>query len=104
MSFTNRSMPPCSAPSSSESFHLVADEVVNDSGDAHAAQRSHQLGGLFDGLGAGVVGLLLAGAAAAAGADHRRAGLAQRRGDAPPCSARGAGDDRDLAAERVLVR
>ena len=80
-------------------------EMVDGDGDALAAQAGHKLGCLLDRLGPVIVGSRrrIGARAAAAGADHRRAGLAERGGDAAAGAARRACHDGDTSAKRALV-
>jgi hypothetical protein len=75
-------------------------------GDPRAAESTHQLGGLLDGLGAVVVRADRGGAgrAAAAGADDRCPRLAEGCRDTAPGTAGRPGHDRHSAAERPTVR
>ena len=105
MSLTSTSMWPCSARiRSASAAHLVGVEVVDRDRDPGAAERGDQLGRLLDGLRPVVVGPERARPAAAAGADDRRAGLAQRGGDAPARAAGRAGDHRHPSPQRLRIR
>jgi hypothetical protein len=80
-----------------EPRHLVGVQVVDRDGDALAAGRGDQLGGLLDRLRAVDLGAPLARAAARR--VDGRARLAQRHRDAAAGAPRRAGDERDLARE-----
>ena len=98
-------MAPCSCPDPlGQRTHLCGHEVIDLDGDALTAEFADQLGGLLDGFRPVVVGLLVAGNAAATGADDGCSGLAQRRGDTPPGAAGRSGDHGDAAAQGLGVR
>ena len=80
-------------------------EMVDGDRDALAAESGHKLGCLLDRLAPVIVGSRwsIGARAAAAGADHRRAGLAERGGDAAAGAARRACHDGDTSAKRALV-
>ncbi len=89
------------ADSLGETSHRGDIEVVDLHRDPGAAELGDQFGGLLDRFRSVVVGLLVAGHAAATGADHRRSGLAERRGDAAPGTARGPGHHGHPTAQRI---
>ena len=87
-----------------ERAHLVRLEMVDLDRDAVTAELVDQRGGLLDGFGSVVVGLLAARHGAATRAHHGCARLAQRRGNAPACAARRSGDHGHPAAQGLYVR
>jgi SAM-dependent methyltransferase len=80
---------------------LFTVEVVDLGRDAETAQIGDQGGCLFDGFGSVVLRAMRA--AGATGADHGRAGFAERHGDATASAARCAGNDGQPTAERSRV-
>ena len=78
--------------------HCGGIEVVDLHRDAGATELRDEFGGFLDRFRPVVVGLFVAGHAAAAGTDHRRSGFAERRGDASSRAARRPGHDGYAAA------
>ena len=85
-----------------ETPHLVGVEMVDRDRDAGAAEIRDHLGGLFDRLGAVVLGALRARRAPRA--DDGRAGFTQRGGDATARATRRARDDGDASLQCVSIR
>src|SRR5207302_2674035 len=84
-----------------QALHPVGVEMVDPYRDSGAAKTRDQLSRLFDRLRPVVVGPTQS--RAASGADDRRAGLAQSRGDATPGASRRPGNDSDPTTKRVWV-
>ena len=77
--------------------------MVDNDGNAVAAQRRDEFSGFFDRLGAVVVGLQRATAAAAAGTDDCGAGLSQGGRDTAAGPSRRPGNDRDATTQGVRI-
>ena len=106
MSLTSTSMWPWSARGSGRRAPRPASgsRWSTAIGDAGAAELRDELGGLLDRLGPVVVGSGCRSRVRATGADDRRAGLAERGGDAAARASGRAGDDGDAATERIGIR